>query len=64
LEHDEVRSWTGWYRHISLAMWASAVLSVVRAETGAELASKKGRPAVGTTSSLAGFKARRNLQCA
>jgi SRSO17 transposase len=21
LDHYEVRSWTGWYRHITLAMW-------------------------------------------
>jgi hypothetical protein len=27
----EVRSWTGWYRHIMLAMWAYALLTVVRA---------------------------------
>jgi SRSO17 transposase len=24
LDHYEVRSWTGWYRHITLAMWAQA----------------------------------------
>ena len=23
LDHDEVRSWSGWYRHMTLAMWAS-----------------------------------------
>jgi len=33
LDHDEVRSWTGWYRHITLAMWAMALLTVWR--TGA-----------------------------
>ena len=31
LDHYEVRSFTGWYRHMTLAMWASAFLSVVRA---------------------------------
>ena len=31
LDHYEVRSWTGWYRHITLAMWAYALLAVVRA---------------------------------
>jgi SRSO17 transposase len=31
LDHYEVRSWTGWYRHITLAMWALALLSVLRA---------------------------------
>jgi SRSO17 transposase len=32
LDHYEVRHWQGWYRHITLAMLAFAVLSVVRAE--------------------------------
>jgi SRSO17 transposase len=27
----EVHSWTGWYRHITLAMWAYALLTVLRA---------------------------------
>jgi SRSO17 transposase len=31
LDHYEVRSWTGWYRHITLAMWAYALLTIVRA---------------------------------
>lgn len=31
LDQYEVRSWTGWYRHMTLAMWAYALLSVVRA---------------------------------
>ena len=30
-DHYEVRSWTGWYRHITLAMWALALLTVLRA---------------------------------
>ena len=30
LDHYEVRSWTGWYRHITLAMWAYALLTVLR----------------------------------
>jgi SRSO17 transposase len=30
LDQYEVRSWTGWYRHITLAMWAYALLIVVR----------------------------------
>jgi SRSO17 transposase len=33
LDHDEVRSWTGWYRHITLVMWALALLTVMRAGT-------------------------------
>jgi SRSO17 transposase len=31
LDHSEVRNWTGWYRHITLAMWAYARLVVMRA---------------------------------
>jgi hypothetical protein len=31
LDHYEVRSWTGWYRHSTLAMWAYALLTVMRA---------------------------------
>lgn len=31
LDQYEVRQWTGWYRHISLAMWAYALLTVLRA---------------------------------
>ena len=42
LDHYEVRSWTGWYRHVTLAMWAEAFLSVVRAERGSEAVLKKG----------------------
>jgi SRSO17 transposase len=30
LDQYEVRSWTGWYRHITLALFAQAVRSVVR----------------------------------
>ena len=62
LDHYEVRSWTGWYRHITLAMLASAFLAVIRAESGAEIAPKKGLCKPAEVSSLARFKARRNLQ--
>ena len=62
LDQYEVRSWTGWYRHITLAMWAQAFLSVVRAERGAVGAPKKGRQIPTGRSSLARFKAHRGLQ--
>ena len=62
LDHYEVRSWTGWYRHITLAMWASAFLSVIRAERGAMEAPKKGRYSPDEVSSLARFKAHRSLR--
>jgi SRSO17 transposase len=62
LDHYEVRSWTGWYRHITLALWAQAFLSVIRAQTGAELVPKKGLWKTAIGSSLATFKAHRKLQ--
>lgn len=61
LDHYEVRSWTGWYRHITLAMWAAAFLAVVRAETGRVVTSKKGWRPRAEGSSLARFKAHRGL---
>lgn len=41
LDQYEVRSWTGWYRHITLSMLALAYLTVVRAFSRRE-AEKKG----------------------
>lgn len=35
LDHYQVRQYTGWYRHITLSMFAHAFLSVVRAKKGA-----------------------------
>jgi SRSO17 transposase len=63
LDHYEVRRWTGWYRHITLAMWAQAFLAVVRAETETDVALKKGAPRR-APSSLARFKTHRGLQSA
>jgi SRSO17 transposase len=62
LDHYEVRSWTGWYRHMTLAMWAQAFLAVIRTEAGAEEAAKKGAVNRPATHSLAAFKARRARQ--
>jgi SRSO17 transposase len=64
LDHYEVRSWTGWYRHITLAMWAQAFLVVIRRETGAEVVLKKGLGKQVGASSLMTFKARRGLRSA
>ena len=36
LDQYEVRSWTGWHRHITLAMLAHAYLAVIRAAAGGE----------------------------
>jgi SRSO17 transposase len=45
LDQYEVRSWAGWYRHITLAMLAHAYLTVMRARAGEETkGSKKSRP--------------------
>ena len=63
MDQYEVRSWTGWYRHITLAMWAQAFLSVIRSEEGAKAAPKKGGLRPAEPSSLAAFKARRGLRC-
>ena len=60
LDEYEVRSWTGWYRHITLAMWAQAFLSVIRVERGTGAVLKKGRSNQ-TLSSLERFKAQRGL---
>jgi len=37
LDEYEVRSWTGWYRHVTLSMLALAFLAAVRAEAAAPM---------------------------
>jgi SRSO17 transposase len=61
LDDYEVRSWTGWYRHITLAMWAYALLVVLRAGPIAVEMLKKSLPPVQKRSGLASFKAQRGL---
>ena len=61
LDHYEVRSWLGWYRHITLAMWAQAVLTTIRAAAKEAELPKKGRWVREGASSLAAFKARLGL---
>jgi SRSO17 transposase len=65
LDQYEVRSWHGWHRHITLAMWAHAFLAVTRASTRAPAPlappadeGKKGDP---HPRSLAAFKRQRGL---
>lgn len=41
LDEYEVRSWTGWHRHVTLSMFAQAFLSVVRANSNSRSRSKK-----------------------
>jgi SRSO17 transposase len=36
LDHYEVRTWTGWYRHITLALLAHALLVILRAQAQEE----------------------------
>jgi SRSO17 transposase len=63
LAHDEVRSWTGWYRQSTLARWAYALLTGLRAvQLPTEEAPKK-TLSPPTPSSLAAFKAARGLLC-
>ena len=61
LDQYEVRSWTGWYRHSTLVMWAQAFLTVVRAAVIDVERQKKGRHDRANHSSLTAFKARRGL---
>jgi hypothetical protein len=44
LDQYEVRSWSGWYRHITLALLAHAYLTVVRAQTQSAEPRKKKTP--------------------
>jgi SRSO17 transposase len=61
LDQSDVRSWTGWYRHITRAMGALALLTVMRAGTSAREAFKTSLPPPRGVSPWAAFKARRGL---
>lgn len=62
LDHYEVRSWDGWYRHITLALFAHAFLAVVRASgQDVEVFRKKGEPKQRTIDPMRGFKSKRGL---
>jgi len=63
LDQYEVRSWTGWYRHVTLALWAQAFLAVIRHVTGAPGVPQKGGLQPSGPRSLATFKAHRGLRC-
>jgi SRSO17 transposase len=61
LAHYEVRSWDGWYRHITLSLFAHAFLAAIRAD-GLEIeSSQKGGPKPEDTDSLLAFKRGRGL---
>ncbi len=64
----EVRSWHGWYRHVTLALVAQAFLTVMRVQSQGEPGKKRLRrlpsPARSSpTSSLSQFKHQRGLHC-
>jgi SRSO17 transposase len=61
LDEYEVRSWTGWYRHITLSMWALAILTAIRATELEPLHPKKGGTPAAKPDSMAAFKANRGL---
>jgi SRSO17 transposase len=61
LDEYEVRSWHGWYRHITLALVAHAVLAVMRSRGHEIEAAKKGAHLPASTDSLRAFKQGRGL---
>jgi SRSO17 transposase len=70
LDHYEVRSWQGWYRHITFCMVAHAFLTVLRAQSQGEMSQeneeKKGwRPSLPhiPSQTLNAFKRQRGLAC-
>jgi len=72
LDHYEVRSWQGWYRHITLSMLAHAFLVVLRTESQ-ELTDEQGEDSEKKTwkfflphspsKTLSAFKLQRGLSC-
>jgi len=42
LDEYEVRSWDGWYRHVTLSLWALAVVTVIRSKVLRSPRRKKG----------------------
>ena len=63
LDQYEVRNWTGWYRHITLARWAYALLTVLRAVHLPATPPLKKMPRGSTRGSLTAFKTSRGLVC-
>jgi hypothetical protein len=58
VDQYEVRSWTGWKRHITLALVADAYLALTRASADAER-TRKGAYPPSATRSLAAFRRQR-----
>ena len=53
LDHYEVRHWEGWYRHITLSLWALAFLTVTRAQA-VEQPTKKAAADAGAAAFIGG----------
>ena len=62
LDQYEVRSWHGWYRHITLSLLAHAFLAVIRS-AGLPLPDQKGAMERPDRESLRDFKQKRGLCC-
>src|SRR3954453_4765973 len=45
LDEYEVRSWAGWHRHVTLSLFALAVVAVIRSRATKPPRRKKGAPA-------------------
>ncbi len=60
LAHYEVRSWHGWYRHITLALFAHAFLAAVRS-AGLEVHRRPEKGGRKSPASLSEFKRKRGL---
>jgi SRSO17 transposase len=45
LDEYEVRSWAGWHRHVTLSLFALAVVAVIRSRAAKPAGRKKGAPA-------------------
>jgi len=43
LDHNETRSWHGWYRHVSLVMLSFAMMAVIRSRANNVVPSKRAR---------------------
>jgi SRSO17 transposase len=61
LDQYEVRSWQGWYRHITLSIVAHAFLSVARAQ-GSQQGTKKGDLNASISHSMSAFRRKRGLK--
>jgi SRSO17 transposase len=62
LDQYEVRSWTGWYRHITLSMLALVCATLMQRQATSDQGKKGELPEL-ARGSLTPFKLRRGLKC-